>query len=444
MASPPDLPSAPGAQRAPRKMRLPRWIVLVVVALAFLIGAGWWSQRPLARVTLPDGGELILIDAQYGPQYRHVHRIGLKERLRHLLSSRRGSPLPRPYDMHVGNPSDSPRLWLVFEKRGTEMENASFGTMEAGQTLESPKFTFSGPLLIGEFKCYPRRLRQFELKISMGERGRQTITATIPNPFPVFDVPRWTPEPIPQTRRLKSREIILKSLRELPIGSFQISPEIEVHEAGVPSDAFNIRHMLSDATGNVSWNHLPWSEPAWKIHVTVTPNGHYPFPASEYLSLGHTTMPGPGEYRLLKLPADPRVDAVGGHALFTGPGWYRIHFGEEPIVEPVQQPTAGTSGLAADGSQIFQSRSEGVLILGKGTYRRESPDCRHIMRAVVGSANIPFAGWGWGEDFNRIPRESFELSSPDASNAPPAGTEMELQLLLPSEESVDFFVRPPS
>lgn len=428
MALPIDSPNTPEAVRRPRKTRPPRWFLLVMAAIALLIAAGWWAQRPLARIPLPDGGELVFIDAQYGPEYRKVIPIGMSERLRRFVSWQLRSPVV----MHFGTPTDVPTLWLVFE-RHSGPGNVSITVLDRGEALDQRQLEvyqnagLPRPRLVTGLRCYPRRAGQIDLRISTGAGPGQDITATIPNPFPLSDIPRWTPEPLPQTRQLGSRRIILEKWEATP-SSRAIKPVITIHETGVQQDAFKIEHWLSDATGNFAiYGYLPSSEPVYKIHVTVTPNELYPFPASDYLSFGRTTFPNPGEVHQLKLPPDCKL----GAALFVGTGSYRC-LGKEPFVEPLR------AGGPSNGGPTFRTTDPGIFLFGRGSYPQHSRESPHIMRVVVGTAQIGFPSTGL-QDFTGIPQESFGLSH----DMPPAGTEGEIQLLFPHPESVDFFAAPP-
>src|SRR3954465_4643482 len=92
MALPIDSQNTPEEVRQPRPARPPRWPIIVGGAILFLLVAGWWAQRPLARIPLPDGGELLLVEAHYASTY-HVSSIGFRQRLRHLLPDQWGTPL---------------------------------------------------------------------------------------------------------------------------------------------------------------------------------------------------------------------------------------------------------------------------------------------------------------------------------------------------------------
>src|SRR4051812_1784606 len=115
----PDSPPVPEPVRKPRA-RPPRWVIVVVGAITLLICAGWWSQRPLARIPLPGGGALRLVMAHYAPTYHDVRPIGLMEHLKRWLPKQRNNPPSPVGSRDYGKAGDSPRLWLVFEADGVK------------------------------------------------------------------------------------------------------------------------------------------------------------------------------------------------------------------------------------------------------------------------------------------------------------------------------------
>jgi hypothetical protein len=460
MASPSDSASAPELP-APRKRR-PRWLIVIVgPAVLLIVAGGWtrWTQRPLARIPLPHGGELLLLEAHYGPTVHVAEQIGWRERFSHWLPTHRSTPFPPAGEWDFGFPDDPPRLWLIFTSTRADNEQTLYGItgivpLQDGLALDeaiSQEYGYNPGrqmrVAVG-LASYPRRARELQLRIVM---AHQIVAATIRNPFPITDVPLWTPQPIPQSRPLKSGEVVLKSLgRESEsmnvVGgsfpSFRITaPEIEVHQPGILPTAIDVDATLSDATDNESYDRLPAAETAWKIHAVIRPNEQYPFPGSEIESVGRATVPAPGEYSVCALPTDAPARGIR-QAVLVSAGWWRVNYNNGLTVKSIPPSISSVTQPTPPGIVVIQSYNTELLVLGRGRYFDDQPPkgALYIVRAMRGTDSF-FKMWEQRRfTANDGSIEGYGFSLHETARV---GTEVEIQSSLTHEESVDFFVRPP-
>jgi hypothetical protein len=264
------------------------------------------------------------------------------------------------------------------------------------------------------------------------------------------------PESIPQTRKLKSGEILLLGLHRHPT-EFQrgktaypgtsVEPEFVVRESGVRPDAFAFTHEFSDATGNRHYADLPSGESAWKIHTTVRRNEKYPFPASDGISVGHVSMPGPGEVRVIPLPEN--IAAGPEHyAVLTGPGKYRVSFRQDlesiaPKFESIQQADEHSAPSRAAIDETFTCEKPQFWFFGPSTMTLSSyqDGPTGIVRAVTRTGHVVFQ--------QRVPQPgspSSKAGNEDHERVETtlrAGDDLDIRFILAELESVDFLAQPP-
>jgi hypothetical protein len=412
---------------------------------------------------LPGGGALRLVKAHYAPTYHDVRPIGLMERFKGWLPKQRNVQPPPVGSRDYGKAGDPPRLWLVFEADGVKRTDACmlivpmFETLQSGMTLDQVHTEFPPvddllgdgalrrPRIIVGLKLYPRHARQLELRFGT-EHG--TVEATIPNPLPLRGAPPWTPEPIPQSRKVKSREVVLQDLTvhynhfERVPPDFHIQMKVEVRETGVPPGAFFVRGVFADGTGNESELHPPLGEPVWKLHATVWRTDTYPFTAAEIVASWRTTVPSPGKFQTFQLPDDT---ALGNrrYLVLAGVGEYRTRYDKTLTFEPAPAPAAGAAQLRAGGNLTLKCAFPQLLIFHQGVPPNDLTydENRMIIRSVVDGKIQRLFALDYSTASDRE-RQGYAVGF-RGKHTPPVGTEIEFQFINEQAETVDFYVCPP-
>ena len=305
-----------------------RWVLIGVVLLA-VVGVGWMKARrvsePIARWALADGTELRLQYVTYGTEHRiaGAGKIGvLSARLANQWLHTRFPYYQDEYLVKTDTPC--PVLWFTaVDPQTGKLTQPKIESVAALGEPGAVRMKANGggtngnapfPNAARPLTAFPRRAESIRLRIDV---GGQIIEGSIPNPVGGQSFETWKPEPLPQTRRVGTREFTLDRLtlyrwtEGFPKGLLQCNPRFSIREvSGEAADGFSISSELLDATGNQHIEILPLDEPAWKVRAYFRRSGGYPFAADEGLILGPIEMPGPGEYREFEVPAVEKNNGI--------------------------------------------------------------------------------------------------------------------------------------
>ena len=448
-----------------------RWILLVVVVL-LAAGFGFAKFRakhePVARWALPDGTELRLEYVTYGTKHR-IPGVGALGAWSSQMANR-WLHLRLPYYQAEYRVEDTefpcPVVWftLLNPQTGKLSQPNITGVAALAEpgairlrSLNGNSSNGNLPFPCAAFRitAYPRRTENIRLRIDL---GGQIIEGNIPNPARGQSYVEWKPEPLPQTRRVGTREFTLKELKLFrwkggpPWGPVQLSPGYVIREgSGEVSEGFTVDTELLDATGNKNLEILPLDESAWKIRAYFWRNGGYPFAPDEGLTLGPVEVPGPGEYHEFEIPADETKNGIRLVAL-VGAGHFVWQDGKFLTAKAVIEPSTAANGTYGPGNRVrleqtFSDPSLILLLEGKSVDKWVKNSGRIIVRLHVGGKGyLMQAGGGTGGGgVNGIQHQEKLFVAPWAEhgNRIPLSGPVSIQIVPVEPETVEFIVAPP-
>lgn len=441
-----------------------RWILVGVVLLA-VVAVGWMKLRhgsePIARWALADGTELRLQYVTYGTEHRiaGVGKIGvLSARLANQWLHTRFPYYQDEYLVKTDTPC--PVLWFTAVDPQTgkltqpKIESvAALGepgavrmrTNGGGTNGNAPFPNAARPLT-----AFPRRAESIRLRIDV---GGQIFEGNIPNPARGQRFDEWKPEPMPQTRRIGTREFNLDRLtlhrwtEGFPKGLLQCSPSFSIREvSGEAADGFSISSELLDATGNQHIEILPLDEPAWKVRAYFRRSGGYPFAANEGLTLGPVEMPGPGEYREFAVSADEKKSGIRLAAIF-GKGHFIWDDGKFLTAETVAVTSGGGTGVYGPGSHVRMDKvfyEPHLMFLLEGTRAEKwvKSSEQLVVRLHIGGRGYEMHSSG-GSGGNQYIEKLFISPWDKRGNRIPLSGPVSIQIVPVEPEIVEFIVAPP-
>ena len=446
-----------------------RWILVGVVLLA-VVGVGWMKARrphePVVRFALSDGTELRLEYVTYGTDHRiagvgkmgafsaSIARDWLHLRLPNYVA-----------EYHVITETACPVLWftVVDPQTGKRYEPKIDSVSALGQPGDVRMRTNGGssssnapfPSAAYPLTAFPRRAESIRLRVDV---GGQIMEGDIPNPVRGQSFETWKPEPVPQTRRVGTREFTLNKLTlhrwtdGPPKGRLQFGATYTIREAsGEEAHEFNVGSELLDATGNKHIEVLPMDEPAWKIRAYFHRTGDYPFGADEGLILGPVEMPGPGEFREFEIPAAEKKNGIRFAAL-VGKGRYVWEDGKY-VTGAAAVPVPGeANGAYGPGSHVrlVQNFSEPALMLlldGKPSEKWLKSSGQIVVRLHSGGNGYQMSdGGGSGStdgNGNQKVEKQFCAPSDKQNHRVSLSGPVSIQIVPVEPEIVDFIVAPP-
>lgn len=426
------------------------------------------KHEPVARWTLPSGSELRLEYVTYGTQHRIA---GAGVFLAWLSQTANGwLPLRLPYYQAEYRVEDTefpcPVLWFtLLDSQTGKLSQSKIGNVEVLaepgavrlRSLNGNMSTTNGPFPCAAFRitAYPRRAESIRLRIDLGS---QIVEGNIPNPARGQLFVEWKPEPLPQIRRVGTREFTLNKLTlhrwtdGPPKGLLQFGATFTIREpSGEEASDFNVGSELLDATGNKHIEVLPMDEPAWKIRAYFRRNGGYPFAANEGLTFGPVEMPGPGEHREFEIPAAERKNGIRFAAL-VGKGSYVWEDGKYLTGFAAVPAPGEANGAYGPGSHVrlVQTFSEPALMLlldGKPTEKWLKCSGQIVVRLHLGGKGYEMHGGGGGgsTDGNGNQKIEKQFNAPwdTQGNRLPLSGPVSIQIVPVEPEIVEFIVAPP-
>ena len=447
-----------------------RWILLVMLLLAAGFGFVKYRGRhqPVARWELADGTELRLEYLTYGTKHR-IPGVGALGAWSSQMANR-WLHLRLPYYQAEYRVEDTefpcPVLWftLLDPQTGKLSQPNITGVAvlaEPGairlKSLNGNSSSGNLPFPCAAFRiaAYPRRAESIRLRLDM---GGQIIEGNITNPARGQSFVEWKPEPLPQTRRVGTREFTLKELKLFrwkegtQKGLVQFSSTFDIRDAsGDVSGGFNVGRDLLDATGNMHLEILPMDEPAWKVRASFRRNGDCPFAASEGLTLGPVEMPGTDAHAEFEVSVDEKKNGIR-FAAIVGAGrfiWEDGKFLNAEAVAALWDKSLG--GFGPGGHVRFsQSFSEpGLMLLLEGTDAQKWVKAEnHIaFRLHTGGKGYDLGSGGGsastdGNGVRRIKRV-FTAPRDERGNRVPLSGPVSIQIVPVEAEVVEFLVAPP-
>jgi hypothetical protein len=282
---------------------------LLVIGLAG--GAYWWLSRPQV-ITFSDDSQLTLLGAEYGK--RHTVPGGKLPPAPATPAGRGRGAVRRSFTTTTDtlvvwarakydySPTQNLNFQLaVYDQAGTACAQA-YGSLASGNRSGDDIFTF-------QFDAFPRREVKLYLRAQENGNGSQETADgkfIIPNPAAKKSFEKWTPEPLPSTRKDGDLSLTLTKLiagADMPYQRNQDDPDdamnkgvqvaYHVERAGKPVTTWRPASVeTTDATGNrtainyapggnqVQWNgdegtftyqYGLWpDEPAWKLRLEMT------------------------------------------------------------------------------------------------------------------------------------------------------------------------------
>jgi hypothetical protein len=296
-------------------------ILLLTAALGGLLAARRWvpARSPATWVAqLPDGTILRLEAVTYGKQHDFEPESSLWSSLRRILPI-----FPGRADFSRGTDRDSLLCWVSRRDRasGKYLNLGSWGQtvaldehgcriaasepqVLAGDTCASwcaagkppplapPKYRFIVGL--AELQPFPRRRRAFKLRFD-DVNGRPLAEFTVPNPAP-GPHPRWTPSPLPITKRDGDLSVTLTRL--VRGEEAWMNPTFLFRQNGKLTSEWETGEVtFSDATGNSAerWRcTLCPYEPAWKLQTKLFRTARARFAPNELWTVRGVPVPKPG------------------------------------------------------------------------------------------------------------------------------------------------------
>ena len=407
-------------------------------------------QPPLAKIPLKDGTELRLVNVSEGDVFRVYSSDTFNDRIR----------VPQPaYYMGNSNSRSGPGVWLVYSQFSPQRERfwapqiKSFEVTEPGTSTvyrgimdPSPDLSLVHDTV--HFPVIPRRIPSLQVKITLGGSG-ETIETTIPNPVYRPNAPTWKGEALPMRKIVdgatvavekitfgKSRTTANGKSTEYPAAF----PSIKVTESGASKDAFGTAYEWSDATGNtIHSGVLPFSESVWKLKVTFTESGTYPFPPKQIHSLGTIKVPGPGQVLTLKVPKE--LQSLGiTDALVMGPGNYRRDANTITLIGgggTAAQVVAKTKGYSPSHIGALSTWEIHLYSQASGGVRNERPALRvHHKSGLIESNSHGSSANGYMNIEN--------WSGYRTKDGPvPAGDDLEIDMVIPKTRVAEFLINRP-
>jgi hypothetical protein len=491
------------------------WITVVLVFGVVLV-ACLGRHQPMARIPLPDGTELRLEYATYGTEHRipgvgKVHawlskiareRLGWKDAPQHeaeykhatsdpmlVLWFSRYSPQSRTYLQEI---SEDVTIYTVDDAN-------AYSLSRHNQNPGSPL-----PNMAVEVPLYDRRKDTTMVRVVWEPDMRDgTLILGVPaapkiadivvrNPAAKIPFPVWTPERLPQTRRVGDVDAVLRSVKltEDERGRISAEPEYEfLHRGQVVDDAFDARTVMTDATGNEVYENegrlLPLSEQAWRLRLQLRRTVTYPFRAEEGQTIGPVAMPGEGQHAVFKL-TDHGPKRAFRFAVLLGPGCYTWRDGAVmeagPPLKAYAEVTKFAGWVVGPDTLKVNTLAPVLLLISANDPanlpvwdrlemmgRVRDPDAAKANVVLLKESNgtrplsevLTYGRWSpWDEvdnslvafksDALRIAR-IFTLSGLDLDLQPtdgpeihvPTGASISIQIVPVMEESVDFLVAPP-
>jgi hypothetical protein len=171
------------------------WSIVSLVIAGVAIDAFLWLHKPQI-IKLPDGSRLTLIGATYGK-----HHVAPKIKI--------GGKLTRGNGAQLDSPDNALVVWIEAEHKANEYPNyqlmvydkantACVGTYQSSQSQINNKIHIIGYM----FNAYPRWDRSMIVRVLANGSGGQRVAKeqfVVANPKRV-SVPKWTPEPLPDTQ----------------------------------------------------------------------------------------------------------------------------------------------------------------------------------------------------------------------------------------------------
>ena len=440
--------------------------LLLAVVFGFAKYCG--KHEPVARWTLPDGTELRLEYVTYGTQHR-IAGVGV---FRAWLSqtANRWLHLRLPYYQAEYRVEDTefpcPVLWFtLLDPRTGKLSAPKIDGVEVLaepgairlRSLNGNMNTTIDPFPCAAFRitAYPRRAESIPLRIDV---GGQIIKENIPNPARGQSFVEWKPEPLPQTKRVGTREFTLKTFELFRSeagtakGMVRFSSTFAVRDASAEvSRGFNVGRELLDATGNLHLEILPLDEPAWKVRASFRRTGDYPFAASEGLMLGPVETPEPGAYGEFEVSEAERKNGIRLAAI-VGTGRFIWEDGKFLNAKAVAALWDGSLGGFGPGGHVrfSQSYSEpGLMLLIEGTEAQKWVKAENhlVIRLHTGGKGYDLGSGGGSAstDGNGVRHIKRVFAAPldERRNRVPLSGPISIQIVSVENETVDFLVAPP-
>ena len=443
-----------------------RWILLVVVVL-LAAGFGFAKFRakhePVARWALPDGTELRLEYVTYGTKHR-IPGVGALGAWSSQMANR-WLHLRLPYYQAEYRVEDTefpcPVVWftLLNPQTGKLSQPNITGVAALAEpgairlrSLNGNSSNGNLPFPCAAFRitAYPRRTENIRLRIDL---GGQIIEGNIPNPARGQSYVEWKPEPLPQTRRVGTREFTLKELELFrwkegpPKGLVQFSSTFDIRDAsGDVSGGFNVGRELLDATGNLHLEILPLDEPAWKVRATFRRSGGYPFAANEGIILGPVEMPGPGAYGEFEIPAAEKKNGIRLVAI-VGAGHFVWQDGKFLTAETAMSSSGTAMAGYGPGRHVCLDQSfsqPGLILLLEGTSVEKwmKNSSQIVVRLHVGGKGYEMHSGGGGGGNEHL-EKLFNAPWDERGNRIPLSGPVSIQIVAVEPETAEFIVAPP-
>lgn len=341
-----------------------RWITGAIAIVALLYGAFVYWERSAWR-PLPHGGEARLFQIGYGENMRLKQRGFQLDAARKWLGPRFEFLLgPAPFELR--STFAKPSLFVAFASRGSTVDDLPrTGYCEidlpGGQILRGTPHnlgTVRGEKVdLASFPLVPGAQQWLNVRL---EFGGKSLPFRLKNPAYIPKRPVWKAKPLPQTQTIGDLDVTLDRISvernySSHIGSFWAAePHYTITvrrnppagEQIPPSDC-----KFCDPSGNESTHTALFSEPVWKVRVTLLQSVDE-VPDSNIRWLGRMPVPGPGEGRIfaggLGTPGTRR-HLCG----LVGPGHYHLINGKLVSApwSPIEDPRPRIDTLAPPPSK---------------------------------------------------------------------------------------------
>jgi hypothetical protein len=208
-----------------------------------------------------------------------------------------------------------------------------------------------------QLDAYPRRQKQFKMRIS---RGTNVVTFMVQNPKIIQPV-EWNPSPLPASVKvgdLKTTIVGLKSGNSDYYGACFI-PKREIYEKNRVTTEWSVYNMrVHDATGNSGYDFLCPREPAVKLSLDLRKNENAAFSANELWALPAMPLPDPGKFIVLNGSrkfngATIRLESLAGAGNVT-------YSNGAPVSSVILDAGFSGRGLSGSGTGRYLATSKSV------------------------------------------------------------------------------------
>jgi hypothetical protein len=282
----------------------PKLSVSVIAAIAAAIGWSWWSSRPLAQVSLPDGSRLVLFRITPADEYRYSvpapPNAGIWAKLWHAFGMEKAT---MPATSNIG----------FYFRHYPNGESGGFPRLSTCDGHAQHSSNVCDSMVPWTPAAFPRRGKSFQVRVyTRGpdpSRAAETIL-DIPNPFAETKFPVWVADPFPSQVRVGELPVTVEGWTYFPERDLLKShnrsarwrifrdaesshaPALVMNSPTRPDlDIVCVQRHLSDATGNVAFDGLPYSESAWRVHAIIEYGRCAPITPGHWIPLGRLTVP---------------------------------------------------------------------------------------------------------------------------------------------------------